>query len=69
MTGVLLVPLIVITAAVVWYADVRLFHPWRTCPSCGGAKRHRGMVPRTHGDCRRCGSTGRIRRLGAGRER
>lgn len=61
---VLVVLLIFIVAAGLWYVDVRR-HPWRTCPRCGGERRLKGTVPRTHGDCKRCGSTGRVPRLGA----
>ena len=66
--GALILPLIVITAVAVWWADVRIFHPWKDCPRCGGEKRLKGTVPRTHGDCKRCGSTGRVRRFGAGKD-
>jgi DnaJ-class molecular chaperone len=40
--------------------------PWKDCPRCGGSKRNNS------GDafrrCRRCNSTGEVRRWGAGRE-
>ena len=46
-----------------WYAHVRLF-PWKTCPRCDGGRRIKGGGT-VHRDCGRCGSTGRVRRLGA----
>jgi DnaJ-class molecular chaperone len=48
-----------------WYGHVRLY-PWRTCPRCGGARRNKSG--KAHRDCKRCGSTGRVRRFGAGEE-
>lgn len=51
---------------VAWYAYVRLY-PWRTCPRCHGAERNK--LGYAHRDCGRCNSTGRVRRLGAGKER
>ena len=65
MSGVLAVLLIFIVAVGAWWVDVRIFHPWKTCPRCGGDRRLKGAIPRTHGDCKRCGSTGRVRRFGA----
>lgn len=60
---------IVLAALVIvggWYGHVRLF-PWKTCPRCRG----RGRIGSggTHRDCGRCGTTGRVRRFGAGKER
>jgi DnaJ-class molecular chaperone len=50
-----------------WLVYVRLY-PWRDCPRCHGARRNRFGY--AHRDCKRCGSTGRVRRLGApGEER
>lgn len=45
------------------YAFVRAF-PWKTCRWCGGRGRIYG--PGGHRDCKRCGTTGRVRRWGAG---
>jgi hypothetical protein len=49
-----------------WLACVRFF-PLKTCPRCGGGRRIPGGGG--HRDCGRCGSTGRVRRFGAGREK
>lgn len=62
--GLLIVVVLVVTAA--WYAHVRLY-PWRPCPRCGGSRRN--VSGYAHRDCGRCDSTGRVRRIGAGRER
>lgn len=56
---------IVLAAAVIgggWYAHVRLF-PWKGCPRCGGRERIKSGY--AHRDCRKCRSTGRVRRFGA----
>jgi len=39
--------------------------PLRPCPRCGGARVNRGSTGRRFGLCKRCGGTGRTRRLGA----
>jgi len=39
--------------------------PFRPCPRCGGARVSRGSTGRRFGLCKRCGGTGRTRRLGA----
>jgi DnaJ-class molecular chaperone len=48
-----------------WYVDVRL-RPWKPCPSCHGRKRTTAYGKH---HCRRCGGSGEVRRVGAGRER
>ena len=47
-----------------YYVHVRLY-PYRDCPRCNGSRRNKSG--RAHRDCGRCGSTGRVRRLGAPR--
>lgn len=47
-----------------WLIDVRL-HPWRKCPSCGGDRKNAGSDGERWGDCRRCGTSGNVRRFGA----
>ena len=58
--------LVVLVIGAGWYVHVRLF-PWRDCPRCGGRKRISGGRG-THRDCGRCGNTGRVRRIGAGKD-
>ena len=65
MTALVLV-LAAAAAAGAWYAHVRRY-PWKDCPRCSGKKRNYSL--RAHRDCRRCGSTGRVRRIGAGKDR
>lgn len=57
---------IVAVLAVLTWASVRLF-PWRACPSCTKGRVYDGAGH--HRDCSRCGSTGRVRRWGAGKEK
>lgn len=65
---------IVLLALGLWQLHVHFF-PWKSCPACrgkgrrysDGAWRYGGSA---HADCKRCGSTGRVRRWGApGEER
>ena len=60
----------ILLAAVVivggWQVHVRLF-PWKDCPRCDGGKRIQSGS--AHRDCGRCGSEGRVLRLGAPRGR
>ena len=65
--AVLVILAIVAVGGVWWYVDVQR-KPWKTCRACDGNKRIKGVIPRTHADCKRCGSTGRVRRWGAPRE-
>ncbi len=39
--------------------------PFRPCARCGGARVNGGSTGRRFGLCKRCGGTGRTRRLGA----
>ena len=39
--------------------------PLRPCPRCHGTRVNRGSTGRRFGLCKRCGGTGRTRRLGA----
>lgn len=48
-----------------WQLHVH-FYPWKDCPRCSAKKRNYSL--RAHRDCGRCGSTGRVRRIGAPRE-
>lgn len=64
MTGAVLV-LAVLIGGACWYFHVRLF-PWRACPRCNGGKRI--SSGEAHRDCGRCGTAGRVRRFGAGKE-
>lgn len=66
MSAVVDLLLAALAAAGAWLVSLRLF-PWKDCPRCKGARRiASGSV---HRDCGRCGATGRVRRIGAGRER
>lgn len=57
---------IALAVAGLWFASVRLY-PYKTCSRCGGSRRIQGGGG-IHRDCGRCGATGRVRRIGAGRE-
>lgn len=59
---------IALMAGAAWFVGVRR-RPFKVCRVCGGKGRLPGFVPGTHADCGRCGASGRVRRLGAGRER
>lgn len=56
--------IILAVLAVLWYVGVRR-RPWKTCSRCGGRGKLPGWITGTHGDCGRCGATGRRRRVGA----
>jgi hypothetical protein len=62
--GALFVVLAVLVIGGGWYVHVQR-KPWKTCRACDGNKRIKGVIPRTHADCKRCGATGRVRRVGA----
>jgi hypothetical protein len=40
-------------------------HPYGPCWSCRGSGRNRGSTGKRHGQCKRCGGTGRRLRTGA----
>lgn len=65
MTAVVAV-LCIAALAAGYLTHVRAF-PWRPCPRCRG--RRRIASGQAHRDCGRCGTAGRVRRLGAGKER
>jgi hypothetical protein len=58
---VLLAVVVVVTARQVHVA----LYPWRNCPRCSSRKRN--YSGSAHRDCGRCGATGRVRRIGAGK--
>jgi DnaJ-class molecular chaperone len=39
--------------------------PWKACPRCKGSGRNPGSNTRRHGDCKRCGGTRRVQRIGS----
>jgi DnaJ-class molecular chaperone len=58
--------LIVAAIAGGYFIHVRVY-PWKACPRCAGRRRNTSGI--AHRDCGRCGATGRVRRLGAPRNR
>ena len=42
------------------------FYPWKDCPRCTKGRQYSAGA---HRDCNRCGAKGRVRRVGAGKER
>jgi DnaJ-class molecular chaperone len=59
-----IVVIIVIIAAVGYYASLRV-HPLTKCKLCNGGGRHFGTVyTQAQRRCRKCGGSGRLDRLG-----
>ena len=57
--------ILLIIAAAAGYAASLYLRPLRTCPRCHGTRVNRGSTGRRFGLCKRCGGTGRTRRIGA----
>jgi hypothetical protein len=53
----------VITA--IWWVASRWWWPYKPCPKCKGTGRNRGSSKKRHGDCKKCGGSHRVRRIGA----
>ncbi|HEX3962413.1 MAG TPA: hypothetical protein VHZ03_38260 [Trebonia sp.] len=65
MNGGELLALVAVVVIVGWYVDLRR-RPNRRCWACNGSGRNSRGV--RWGNCGRCGGSGNVRRLGAGKE-
>ena len=52
-------------AAIAVYAGSLYLWPYRPCGRCKGTGRNSGSTSKRFGECRRCGGSGRLRRIGA----
>lgn len=55
---------IAVTGAICYAASLYAW-PFRPCPRCRGSGTNRGSNRRRHGNCKRCGGTRRVQRLGS----